>query len=215
MGRGIILPTAGEIDISKVRPTGDYLLVKTFEKNETSGGIILPHGERSECRFGEVVASGSGEIGQKSGKLYPTGFCEGNAILVMEYTGEQMEIGEEKYRFLHANGVWARVEFDDPKTLSIKRLYPVTDHILIEIEEEEKSKGGIHLPSAPNLAYARAKVVKVGGPWTNPKTDKFEPIPVVDGDRIIFRRYAGAIVTVDGKKYRIIQTADILCVEEK
>lgn len=217
MGRGLILPTAGEIDVEKIRPLGDYLLVRTFEKEKTEGGIILPKGERSECRFGEVVASGPGESGLKTGFLRESQFKKGDYILVMDYAGERMEVDGESYRFLHLSGVWAKVKFaGKSETLSVKELTPVTDHVLVKLADEEKSKGGILLPSAPHLSYARAEVVKVNpeGKYFDAKTEQTEVVGVSPGDKIVMLRYAGAIVTVDGTKYRIIQTSDILCVEE-
>jgi chaperonin GroES len=90
------------------------------------------------------------------------------------------------------------------------KIRPLQDRILVKrIEEEEKTKGGIIIPDTAKEKPSEGKVVAVGKGKI--KDDgKVQPLDVKKGDRILFSKYAGTEVNVDGEEHIIIREDDIL-----
>lgn len=93
-------------------------------------------------------------------------------------------------------------------------LKPLHDRILVKrTEEEEKTKGGIIIPDTAKEKPAEGKIVAVG----NGKTaddGKLIPLEVKVGDLILFGKYSGTEVKVEGEEYLIMREDDVLCVIE-
>ncbi len=89
-------------------------------------------------------------------------------------------------------------------------LRPLQDRILVQrVEEETKTKGGIIIPDTAKEKPAEGKVVAIG----NGKRDENgNPIPleVKEGDRVLFSKYAGTEVKIDGEEYLIMREDDVL-----
>lgn len=205
-----IVDLEGRVKAGQIRPLGDYLFVRDLTKETTAGGIILPNGERSECRFAEVVAVGSGETNLKNGQTVPLDFKPGETILFMDYAGEYLELKDGRHRFLHANGVWAKAELVSEETLEVRSIRPVMDKLVVEVKEEEKTRGGILLPEDMKLKWASGLVHSVSAGYFHAQSGRQVEMDFKSGEKIAFMRYAGAIVTVGGKKLRLIQKADVL-----
>ncbi|MFA5094635.1 MAG: co-chaperone GroES [Candidatus Omnitrophota bacterium] len=91
-------------------------------------------------------------------------------------------------------------------------LKPLGDKVIVEVlSAEEKTKGGIILPDTAKEKPQEAKVIAVGSGKVldNGKTVAPE---VKTGDIVIFGKYSGSEVKVDGKEYLIIDSDDILAV---
>ncbi len=91
------------------------------------------------------------------------------------------------------------------------KIKPLFDRVLLEVEESEKeTKGGIILPTAAQEKSQIAKVVAVGkgGELDGKKIE----LQVEKDDRVLYSKYAGTEVTVEGKKYVIVRQADILAI---
>ncbi|HHT9124686.1 MAG TPA: co-chaperone GroES [Candidatus Brocadiia bacterium] len=87
---------------------------------------------------------------------------------------------------------------------------PLDDRVVIErVEAEEKTQGGIVLPDTAKEKPARGRVVAVGEGRLL-ESGKRAPIDLKKGDNILFGKYAGSEVTVDGKEYLIMRESDIL-----
>jgi chaperonin GroES len=90
------------------------------------------------------------------------------------------------------------------------KIRPLQDRILVKrIEEEEKTKGGIIIPDTAKEKPSEGKVMAVG----KGKVDddgKIRPLDVKKGDRVLFSKYSGAEVTVDGEELIIIREDDVL-----
>jgi len=87
---------------------------------------------------------------------------------------------------------------------------PLQDRVIVErIEAEEKSAGGIIIPDTAKEKPQEGKVIAVG---KGKLKDDGTPIPmdVKKGDRVLFSKYAGSDVTLDGKEYVIMREDDIL-----
>lgn len=95
------------------------------------------------------------------------------------------------------------------------KLRPLQDRIIVErIEEETKTAGGIIIPDTVSKEKPQeGKVIAVGkGKVT--EDGKLLPVDVKVDDRVLFGKYAGSDVKVDGKEYLIMREDDILGVIE-
>ncbi|NLW22637.1 MAG: co-chaperone GroES [Tissierellia bacterium] len=91
-------------------------------------------------------------------------------------------------------------------------LKPLGDRVVIKIvEAEEKTKSGIVLPSTAKEQPQMAEVIAIGPDILNDEKKK-DQIKV--GDKVIFSKYAGTEVKIDGEEYTILKLNDILAVVE-
>jgi chaperonin GroES len=94
------------------------------------------------------------------------------------------------------------------------KLRPLHDRILVQrVEEEAKTKGGIIIPDSAKEKPAEGKVIAVG----NGKLDdagKRIPLEVKVGNKILFGKYSGSEVKIDGDEYLIMREDDVLGVIE-
>jgi chaperonin GroES len=91
---------------------------------------------------------------------------------------------------------------------------PLHDRVLVErVEQEEKTAGGIILPDTAQENPMEGKVVSAG---SGAKADDgtVTPIDVKKGDRILFGKWSGTEVKVDGKDLLIMKESDILGIIE-
>ncbi len=92
---------------------------------------------------------------------------------------------------------------------------PLHDRVLIKrVEEEQKTKGGIIIPDTAKEKPAEGKVIAVGNGRVL-EDGKVRPLDVKPGDRVLFGKYSGTEVKVDGEELIIMREDDILCVLEK
>ena len=94
-------------------------------------------------------------------------------------------------------------------------LRPLADRVVVEpIEQQETFAGGeLLLPETAKEKPQQGKVIAVG-PGRLDDEGKRVPLEVSEGDRIIFAKYAGTEVKIDGKKVLILRESDILAVVE-
>lgn len=94
------------------------------------------------------------------------------------------------------------------------RLKPLQDRILVQrVEEETKTKGGIIIPDTAKEKPAEGKVVAVGNGKIGEDGKKIA-IELKVGDKILFGKYAGSEVKIDGQEYLIMREDDVLGVIE-
>ena len=87
---------------------------------------------------------------------------------------------------------------------------PLQDRVLVErLEEETKTSGGIIIPDNNKEKPAQGRVVSVG-PGQRLKDGGLRPLDVAKGDTILFGKYSGTEVKVDGKDFLIMREDDIL-----
>ena len=93
-------------------------------------------------------------------------------------------------------------------------LRPLHDRILVQrIEEEEQKVGGIIIPDSAQEKPQQGKVVGVGQGKAD-KDGKRIPLDVKEGDTILFGKYSGQEVRVDGEDYLIMREDEVLAVIE-
>ncbi len=92
------------------------------------------------------------------------------------------------------------------------KIKPLNDRILVaRVEEEQKSAGGIIIPDTAKEKPQEGKVVETGTGKLDDSGNRI-PIQVKKGDRVLFSKYAGNDVKIDGKEYIFMREDDILCV---
>ena len=87
---------------------------------------------------------------------------------------------------------------------------PLHDRVVIRrIEETNKTKGGIIIPDTANEKPQEGEVVAVGG-GARDETGKLHPLDVKKGDRVLFGKWSGTEVKINGEDLLIAKESDIL-----
>ena len=90
------------------------------------------------------------------------------------------------------------------------KLRPLQDRVLIRrVDLETKTAGGIFIPDTAQEKPMEGKVVAVG-PGTRDDAGKLHPLDVKAGDRVLFGKWSGTEVKLDGEDLMIMKEADIL-----
>ncbi|HEX7961239.1 MAG TPA: co-chaperone GroES [Terriglobales bacterium] len=90
------------------------------------------------------------------------------------------------------------------------KLTPLHDRILVRrIEEQESVRGGIIIPDSAKEKPQEGEVIAVGKGKSNDEGKVF-PLDVKEGDRILFGKYAGTEIKIDGEEYLIMREEEVL-----
>jgi chaperonin GroES len=91
---------------------------------------------------------------------------------------------------------------------------PLHDRVMVRrIEAEERTPGGIIIPDTAKEKPVEAQVVAVG-PGTRSEDGKLHPLDVKAGDRVVFAKWSGTEVIIDGEDRLILKESDILGILE-
>ena len=92
---------------------------------------------------------------------------------------------------------------------------PLHDRVLVRrVKEEEKTKGGIIIPDTVKEKPQEGKIIAVGT-GTRGEDGKVTPLDVKAGDRVLFGKWSGSEVTIDGEELIIMKERDILGIVDK
>ncbi|MBI5234348.1 MAG: co-chaperone GroES [Deltaproteobacteria bacterium] len=95
------------------------------------------------------------------------------------------------------------------------KIKPLHDRVIVKrIEESERSKGGIIIPDSAKEAQAEGEVM-AAGPGKKDEQGKISPLDVKTGDRVLFSKYAGTEVKIEGEEYLIMREEDILGIVQR
>jgi chaperonin GroES len=95
------------------------------------------------------------------------------------------------------------------------RFRPLHDRVLIKrIEQEEKTKGGIIIPDTAKEKPQEGEVIAVG-PGARNEDGEIVPLDVKAGDRVLFGKWSGTEVKIDGEDLLIMKESDLLGIIEK
>lgn len=87
---------------------------------------------------------------------------------------------------------------------------PLHDRVVVRrVESEEKTKGGIIIPDTAKEKPQEGEVIAVG-PGGRDENGKLIPIDVKVGDRVLFGKWSGTEVKIDGEEYLIMKETDIM-----
>ena len=94
------------------------------------------------------------------------------------------------------------------------KIRPLQDRVLVRrLESEEKTKGGIIIPDTAKEKPIEGKVIAVGAGKVG-EDGKQRPLDVKAGDKVLFAKYSGTEVKIDGEEHLILREEDILGVLE-
>lgn len=94
------------------------------------------------------------------------------------------------------------------------KLKPLGSRVIVEpIEQDEKTASGIYLPETAKEKPQEGKIL-AAGPGDRDEDGKRVPMDVNVGDKVLFAKYSGTEVKIDGKKLLILRESDILAVIE-
>jgi len=94
------------------------------------------------------------------------------------------------------------------------KIRPLQDRVIVKRVEEEKTKGGIIIPDTAKEKPMEGKIIAAGKGKVL-EDGKIHPLDVKAGDRVLFAKYAGTEVKIDGEEHLIMREDDILGVIEK
>ena len=95
------------------------------------------------------------------------------------------------------------------------KIKPLNDRVLVQrIDEEEKTSGGIIIPDTAKEKPQEGKVIAVGAGKVNENGERV-PLDVKENDRILFSKYGGTEINIDGVEHLILREDDILGIIEK
>jgi len=94
------------------------------------------------------------------------------------------------------------------------KIRPLHDRVIVRrMEGEEKTKGGIIIPDTAKEKPVEGKVIAVGSGKVL-ENGKKAPLQVKEGDRILFGKYSGTEVKIDGEEHLIMREDDIIAIVE-
>jgi len=94
------------------------------------------------------------------------------------------------------------------------KIKPLHDRVIVKrIEEEDTTKGGIIIPDSAKEKPIEGRVVAVGSGKVL-DNGKMQPLQVKEGDRILFGKYAGTEIKIDGEETLIMREDDIIAIVE-
>ena len=89
---------------------------------------------------------------------------------------------------------------------------PMEDRVILKsMEAQEKTSGGIYIPDNAKEKPQKGEVIAVGPGKTNDKGQRIE-MTLKKGDKVLYGKYAGTEVTIDGEEYLIVRESDVLAV---
>ena len=95
------------------------------------------------------------------------------------------------------------------------KVRPLHDRILVErVEEEEKTKSGIYIPDSAKEKPQEGEVISVGKGKSNDEGKVF-PLDVKAGDKILFGKYSGTEIKIDGEEFLIMREEEVLGIIKK
>ncbi len=95
------------------------------------------------------------------------------------------------------------------------KIRPLHDRILVKrLEEEEKTKGGIIIPDTAKEKPIEGEVIAVGNGRVL-ENGEVKPLEVKVGDRILFGKYAGTEIKIEGEEYLMMREDDVLGIIEE
>ncbi len=99
---------------------------------------------------------------------------------------------------------------DTASTVNVKKVRPLGDRVLVQrLDSEEKTAGGIIIPDSAKEKPQQGKIMAVGNGKTF-ENGSTKPLDVKVGDKVLFSKYSGSEIKLDGEEFLIVREDDIL-----
>lgn len=103
----------------------------------------------------------------------------------------------------------------EPTRKMTLKIRPLDDRVVVQpVEPEEVTRGGIVLPDTAREKPLQGKVLAAGPGKLMEQTGKRGQMSVKVGDRVVYGKYAGSEIELEGEKYVILRESDILAIQE-
>ena len=97
-------------------------------------------------------------------------------------------------------------------TANAAKVKPLADRVVVKaLEETEEMRGGLYIPDTAKEKPQQGEIVAVGPGRLSDKGERIA-MEVSEGDRVLYGKYSGTEVTVDGETYLILRESDVLAV---
>jgi chaperonin GroES len=97
-------------------------------------------------------------------------------------------------------------------TVSATKITPLADRVVVKpLEETEEMRGGLYIPDTAKEKPQQGEVIAVGPGKVNDNGDR-TPMEVKTGDRVLYGKYSGTEITVDGDQVLILRESDVLAI---
>ena len=98
------------------------------------------------------------------------------------------------------------------KTKATTKIVPLSDRVVVRaLEEAELMRGGLYIPDTVKEKPQQGEIMAVGPGKVSDQGDRIAP-DVKAGDKVLYGKYSGTEVTVDGEQYLILRESDVLAV---
>ena len=98
------------------------------------------------------------------------------------------------------------------KTKATTNIEPLSDRVVVRpLEEDEQMRGGLYIPDTAKEKPQQGEIVAVGAGKVSDQGERIAP-DVKAGDKVLYGKYSGTEVTVDGEAYLILRESDVLAV---
>lgn len=97
-------------------------------------------------------------------------------------------------------------------TAAATKIQPLSDRVVVQaLEEEQQTKGGLYIPDTAKEKPMQGKIVALGPGKLSDEGTRVKP-DVKVGDKVLYGKYSGTEVSVDGEDYLILRESDILAI---
>ena len=98
------------------------------------------------------------------------------------------------------------------KTKATTKIQPLHDRVVVRpLEEGEQMRGGLYIPDTAKEKPMQGEIIAVGPGKISEQGERMAP-DVKAGDKVLYGKYSGTEVTVDGEQYLILRESDVLAV---
>jgi chaperonin GroES len=98
------------------------------------------------------------------------------------------------------------------KVMAAKKVKPLADRVVVQpLDEAEQMRGGLYIPDTAKEKPSQGKVIAVGPGKLSDEGTRLE-MDVKVGDKVLYGKYSGTDVTLDGEEYLILRESDILAI---
>ena len=98
------------------------------------------------------------------------------------------------------------------KTKATAKIEPLSDRVVVRpLEEDEQMRGGLYIPDTAKEKPQQGEIMAVGPGKVSDQGERIAP-DVKAGDKVLYAKYSGSEVTVDGEEYLILRESDVLAI---
>ena len=191
-----------------LKPLNSQALIKLSKMDDrTAGGLFVASETVEKPREGVVVAAGSGKPHPDTGKNIPNPVKQGDLVLLGEFSGQKVDYCGEQHVFIDGEQILGFFEGGAPTAESF---VPLRDRLLVKLEQPaSETASGIALAVTEPEDDNQGQVIKTGAGRMS-ASGEVMPMTVSEGESVIFNKYSGAEISLDGAKYVVVDAASCL-----